>query len=125
MGAALRSQALAAITSARAVGGLLMRSSSTATGVLRLPGTPIAVDAKGNILISTSTTGNSQVPFAYPQLTKLDATGMTVFSLGNGTGIAGYGAGVAVDGCGNVFWAEYINEPSLGSAHTFLNKLAP
>jgi hypothetical protein len=102
-----------------------MHSPYTPTGIARLPGTPIAVDARGNIVYSANTTGNSQGPFAYPQLTKLEPTGTTVFSLGNGTGIAGYGAGVAVDGCGNVLWAEYSNEPSLNDAHTFLNKLAP
>jgi len=48
-----------------------------------------------------------------------------VFALGNNTGAGGYGAGIAVDGCGNVLWAQYIDEPSLNDPHTFLHKLAP
>jgi len=124
-GAVVRSQQLASINASRPIGGTQLRSPYAATGVLRLPGTPIAVDAQGNIVFSANTTGNSQGPFAYPQLSKLTPAGTLIFSLGNGTGIAGYGAGVAVDGCGNVLWAEYKNEPSLNDAHTFLTKLAP
>jgi len=77
------------------------------------------------VVVSSNSTGNAQYPYAYPQLTKLDPAGNVVASLANNTTPIRFGSGVAVDGCGNVLWARYVNRPSLNDPHALLDKIAP
>jgi hypothetical protein len=102
------------------VGGLRMIQS-------RLdPGTAVAINAHGDVVVSSNTPGNPQGPFAFPQLTVFDGqTGAPGFSLGNETGTVGYGLGIGLDGCGNLIWATFLNEPSIFEPHTFITKVAP
>ncbi|HEU0030705.1 MAG TPA: hypothetical protein VFQ53_08730 [Kofleriaceae bacterium] len=104
------------------IGGLRIFSAPLAPS----PGTAIAVDATGRVVVSANTPGNTQPPFAYPQLTRYDAvTGASDLSIGNTIGPAGYGLGVAIDGCANLVWARLENTPSLFFPHVFIAKLAP
>lgn len=84
----------------------------------------VALGANGTLAISSNDPGNSQGPFAYPDLVLTTASGPSPIGFG-GTGYAGYGLGVAVDACGNVLWASYANEPSLFDRHSFLTLVAP
>lgn len=93
--------------------------------VTQHPGRAIAVNASGDVFVSNNEAGNVP-PFSYPQLTKLDGTtGAFEWGLYNSAGPAGVGLGVAIDGCGNVVWADRENTPSLFDPHTFISKLAP
>ncbi len=120
-GTPIFSSSVGSLNAAMPFGGLSM-----ASGVRSLPGTAIVIDLHGDVVVSSNTPGNAQPPFAYPQLTKLDGqTGTPVLSLGNMTGVLGYGLGVAVDGCAGIAWATYANDPILSDPHTFIAKIAP
>lgn len=93
--------------------------------VSQRPGTAIAVDASGDFYVSNNENGNVP-PYAYPQLTKHDGTtGDRVWGFYNSAGPAGYGLGVAVDGCGNVIWAdqEYFLSDDGGGSTLYISKL--
>jgi hypothetical protein len=114
-----------AINAALPLGGTEM-AAPTPSGVLAQPGSAIAIDGHGDIVVSSNTIGDAQPPFAFPQLTKVSGDDASVlFAIGNQTGVSGYGLGVALDGCDDVLWADLENTPSLTDPHTLLTKRAP
>lgn len=103
------------------IGGLVLNGPATQ----QHPGNAIAVNASGDVFVSNNEAGNVP-PFSYPQLTKLDGTtGAIEWGLYNSAGPPGAGLGVAVDGCGNVVWADSEVDLSVFETHYFVSKLAP
>lgn len=108
------------------LGGTVVDSVLTQSEIETGPGTPIAIDSHGDIVFSSNTIGDAQFPDAFPQLTKVSGLDASVlFSIGNGSGVSGYGHGVAVTSCDDVLWADSENTPSLFDSHTLLTKRAP
>ena len=70
------------------------------------PAGSVAIDADGNVIVSTNSTSEAFAPFAVPRLFKLAAsTGVPIFTYASGSAL-GYGLGVAVDACGDIHWAD-------------------
>lgn len=97
-----------------------------------LPGNPVAIDSQGNVIVSSQTTGNAFYPDSYAALTKLDADGTAKFFIDGGATFlyAGYGLGVAVDGCDNILWSSFSSHPDFNSAgdviqNTYITVVAP
>ncbi len=98
----------------------------TPFGVTAKGGTSVAMNALGNVIVSGNIIGDAQGPYAFPQLDELDGvTGHDLFSRGDGSGVSGYGLGVAADACGNILVVDAENTPSLFDQHVFLRKIAP
>jgi hypothetical protein len=83
----------------------------------------IALGPDGLVAISSNDPGNSQGPWAYPNLGVRDAAGVERGLFGD-TGPAGYGLGVAIDACGHLLWASYANQPNIFDRHSFLTRVA-
>lgn len=73
----------------------------------------IALDASGNVLVSTNETSEAFFPFALPQLFSLDGATGNVRWLLEQANPRGYGLGVAADACGNAWWADTEHENPL------------
>lgn len=78
----------------------------------RNPAGSVAIDADGNVIVSTNSTSEAFGPFALPRLFKLAAsTGAQIFEY-NLDFARGYGLGVAVNACGDIYWAD-TEHPSI------------
>ena len=108
------------------IGGLTVSLPSV------LPGNPVAIDREGNVIVSSNTTGNAFYPFSYPTLAKYGADGIAKFYIsGDGNFLyAGYGLGVAIDGCDNIIWSAFSSHPDFNSSgdtiqNTYITVVAP
>ncbi len=91
------------------------------------PAGTIAVDPSGNMLVSTNAAADLSLPYAYPQLYRLDANTGAMLPGGftqTTNNPLGYGLGVAVDACGNIQWADSEQVASLAPLQPMLRTVA-
>jgi hypothetical protein len=115
-----------AANAANPIGGLSVEAGRA------LPGNPVAIDSHGNVIVSSNTDGTAFYPYSYAALAKYNADGSAKFILDGGSvfSSAGYGLGVAVDGCDNIIWSSYESHPDFNNAgaditDTYITVVAP